>query len=97
MEKRSQTIFIIVVALVIGGLIWLLGITYTLSPEKPLGACYVGGCSAQICSDQPDAVSTCEYRPEYACYKTATCERQRTGKCGWTETVELKACLAGKN
>lgn len=56
-------------------------------------ACYVGGCSAQVCSDQPNAVSTCEYRAAYACYKTAKCERQATGQCGWTETPALAACL----
>ncbi len=58
------------------------------------GKCYVGGCSGQICSDAPDAVSTCEYSERYACYKTTKCERQTTGKCGWTETTELKQCLA---
>jgi hypothetical protein len=57
------------------------------------GGCYVGGCSAQICSDQKDVASTCEFRPEYSCYKTATCERQANGQCGWTQTAELKACL----
>lgn len=57
------------------------------------GQCYVGGCSAQICSEDPQAISTCEYRAEYGCYKGATCERQSSGKCGWTETSELKACL----
>lgn len=55
--------------------------------------CYVGGCSGTVCSDQPGAVSTCEYRPEYACYRTAVCERQASGQCGWTETEELTACL----
>jgi eight-cysteine-cluster-containing protein len=57
--------------------------------------CYVGGCSGQICSDQKDVLSTCEYRETYACYKTATCERQSNGKCGWTSTRELNTCLAG--
>lgn len=57
-------------------------------------ACYVGGCSGQLCSDQPGAISTCEYRPEYACYQTAVCEEQVEGNCGWTETAELDACLA---
>lgn len=60
----------------------------------PVGKCYVGGCSGQICSENPDAVSTCEYRSEYACYQKATCERQASGQCGWTMTSELKACLA---
>lgn len=60
---------------------------------KPAGACYVGGCSGQICSDEKDVVSTCEFREEYACYKTAKCERQPSGQCGWTPTAELTACL----
>jgi hypothetical protein len=56
--------------------------------------CYVGGCSSQICSDHPGAISTCEWKDEYACYQTATCERQADGNCGWTQTAELDACLA---
>ncbi|MBK9037252.1 MAG: hypothetical protein IPL61_39420 [Myxococcales bacterium] len=56
--------------------------------------CYVGGCSGQVCSDRPGVVTTCEYRPEYTCYRTATCEEQVEGECGWTETDELDACLA---
>jgi hypothetical protein len=56
--------------------------------------CYVGGCSGQLCTDEPGAVSTCEWRPEYACYQTATCARQADGACGWTETPELTSCLA---
>lgn len=61
--------------------------------EAPAGECFVGGCSGQICSDQEGVVSTCEWRPEYACYDGATCERQADGACGWTETPELLACL----
>lgn len=55
--------------------------------------CYVGGCSGQVCSDTQDVVTTCEYRPEYACYRTATCERQPDGNCGWTPTSQLNSCL----
>ncbi|NVB82282.1 MAG: hypothetical protein HOV81_28130 [Kofleriaceae bacterium] len=55
--------------------------------------CYVGGCSGQICSDREGAISTCEWREEYACYQSATCERQDDGTCGWTQTAELAACL----
>lgn len=66
------------------------------NPEpKPVvkDGCFVGGCSGQICSENEGAMSTCEYRPEYACYKNATCERQVNGKCGWTQTSSLSACL----
>lgn len=71
--------------------------TFTVNKKTtPLatGKCYIGGCSGQICSDRPDAISTCEYTEAYACYKTATCERQSSGACGWTETASLRACLA---
>lgn len=71
--------------------------TSTPSKPTPLGACYKGGCSGQLCSDTPDMVSTCEYREEYACYQTASCERQSNGQCGWTETNALKMCLSGAN
>jgi hypothetical protein len=58
--------------------------------------CYIGGCSQQICSDEPGAMSTCEYKPEYSCYQSARCEKQQDGKCGWTETVALNQCLSVK-
>ena len=61
------------------------------------GGCYIGGCSGQICSDSKDVVSTCEYKEEYACYKTAKCERQTNNQCGWTQTTELTACLTTAN
>lgn len=63
-----------------------------VSPTEPK-KCYAGGCSGQICSDDPNAVSTCEWTEAYACYQTATCEVQPTGECGWTETEELSVCL----
>ena len=61
------------------------------------GGCAVGGCSGQLCGeaeDTDDLVSTCEFRPEYACYQRfGTCERQVNGVCGWTDTFELASCL----
>ena len=67
-------------------------ITPTPAPVAT-GGCFVGGCSGQICSDQEGVITTCEYREEYACYKSARCERQTSGRCGWTETPELAICL----
>jgi hypothetical protein len=62
------------------------------SAEK---ACVPGGCSGQLCVEEGDgAVSTCEWQEAYACYKSATCERQSDGACGWTETEALTSCLA---
>ncbi|MFZ2252950.1 MAG: hypothetical protein WAW13_02110 [Minisyncoccia bacterium] len=64
---------------------------------NPKDTCHIGGCSGQLCTDQPDMVSTCEYRMDYACYQTAECKRQTSGQCGWTETSELRACLDTKS
>ncbi len=66
----------------------------TVPAPPKAGACRPGGCSGQLCTDEPDLVSTCEYRPEYACYATATCKRQSSGQCGWSETPALLSCLA---
>ena len=58
------------------------------------GPCFVGGCSQELCTAEEGAISTCEFNPDYACYATATCERQAEGQCGWTDTAELSTCLA---
>lgn len=63
--------------------------------QKPSGnkkPCIKTGCSRQVCSDQ-EVMTTCEFRAEYACYQRATCERQASGECGFTDTPELRACL----
>ncbi|MEB2343600.1 MAG: hypothetical protein OZ948_02540 [Deltaproteobacteria bacterium] len=56
--------------------------------------CVVSGCSGQICAERPYA-TTCEWRPEYACYREARCGRYGPGDtCAWEPTPELLACLA---
>lgn len=63
------------------------------NPPPAGAACVKTGCSGTLCSDQ-DMVSTCEWKDEYACYKSAKCERQPDGACGFTQTPELTACIA---
>jgi eight-cysteine-cluster-containing protein len=61
--------------------------------------CKIGGCSGEICqnqSDQPIA-SICIYKTSFACYKTARCEKQIDGGCGWTKTPELTSCINNSN
>lgn len=57
--------------------------------------CKIGGCSGTICHNETDelGITACNYRNEYACYKTARCEKQTNGKCAWTQTSELQSCL----
>jgi hypothetical protein len=60
------------------------------------GGCFTVGCSGQICTDQrvlKGAITTCEFRPEYACYRITKCERQPGGACGWTPTPQFTACI----
>ncbi len=58
------------------------------------GECRPSGCSGEVCSDE-DMVSTCIYKPEFACYQKATCGKNKTtGKCEWEQTTELKNCVA---
>ena len=64
----------------------------TSSENNQNKPCFKTGCSGQVCADE-DVITTCEYRPEYDCYKAAKCERQANGKCGFTDTPELRRCL----
>lgn len=69
-------------------------VTSTIATPVPTTtkSCRPSGCSSQVCSEE-DVVTDCMYREEYICYQKAKCERQPDGKCGWSETTELKACL----
>ena len=66
--------------------------------EKPQPTvCKIGGCSGELCGEASfiaSVASPCLYKEEYACYKEfGRCERQTTGKCGWTQTEELINCI----
>lgn len=60
--------------------------------NRSRGGCVITGCSGQICADEQVA-TTCEFRPEYECYKSAVCERQANNQCNWTLTENLVSCL----
>lgn len=56
--------------------------------------CITGGCSGTICQskDSEPIFTTCEYLPEYACYKETRCGCVN-GKCGWDKTTEFDRCV----
>lgn len=63
----------------------------TVGSEDP---CKPGGCSGEICTDDPDLAGTCEWQDTYACYQQlGVCERGSAGECGWRVTDELVDCL----
>jgi eight-cysteine-cluster-containing protein len=66
------------------------------SQQYVQNGCAIGGCSGEICGEASEAdnlVSTCIYKEEFQCYKSARCERQTTGKCGWTLSADTVVCL----
>ncbi|MEM2962935.1 MAG: hypothetical protein QXN01_00340 [Candidatus Anstonellales archaeon] len=57
--------------------------------------CVVAGCSGQLCVrvGKNDTITTCEMRPEYACYsKFGGCGCVE-GRCMWKGGVELESCI----
>jgi hypothetical protein len=57
--------------------------------------CVTSGCSGTLCVEPgKELATTCEMKPEYACYRDAACERQADGACGWTQSAALTTCLA---
>lgn len=59
--------------------------------------CVVGGCSSQLCVPEgSDPISTCEWKDEYECYKSAICREQFFGRCGWVQNSTLKQCIKEK-
>jgi hypothetical protein len=60
--------------------------------------CYAGGCSGQLCTNDPNAASTCEWAEAYACYASVgICEADANDQCGWKQTAELIACIDAAN
>lgn len=71
---------------------------FSFSVQADSLLCRTGGCNGELCNSvlSEGMSSICEVREEYACYKTAKCERQKNGECGWTMTKELEQCLKEK-
>ena len=94
-RKILIIVTIVFIVLAIGSILILSGVVNFNFVSGP--KCMVAGCSSELCIDGNDVssprVSMCIWSNKYACYQTAKCEVQSTGKCGWTATSELNACL----
>jgi hypothetical protein len=55
--------------------------------------CSRQGCGGQVCANS-QVITTCDGRPEYACFASAECRAQNDGHCGFTRTPELDQCIA---
>ncbi|KAI8827025.1 uncharacterized protein EV422DRAFT_502743 [Fimicolochytrium jonesii] len=61
--------------------------------------CKIAGCSAELClpSNAEPGVSGCVQKPEYECFKTATCQyNAREQSCNWKMTPKLTKCIETK-
>ena len=54
--------------------------------------CKKTGCSSHICSDS-GVITTCEFKPKYACYRNQKCIVNSNGQCGWNNEILLAKCL----
>ncbi|KND00954.1 uncharacterized protein SPPG_04054 [Spizellomyces punctatus DAOM BR117] len=66
------------------------------SPVLP-PICRRAGCNGELCVvNSRDAVlSPCVWKPEFACYNSATCGYNATARaCGWQNTVSLRTCIS---
>ncbi len=68
-------------------------IDYNKRKRRVDPGCYIGGCSGNICSNNPKTISTCIYKSEYICYQKADCIKDIYGQCKWRMTDELVSCL----
>jgi len=91
-------------SVLIGTILFLLvaaAVSYVTNPLRIAQdeiKCTVGGCSGELCYDANDksapTASICIWSSHYACYRTAKCQKQTNGKCGWNATNELNRCIA---
>ncbi|MEK6808817.1 MAG: eight-cysteine-cluster domain-containing protein [Nanoarchaeota archaeon] len=58
--------------------------------------CVRGGCSGTSCYPKSEQIfTTCEYLPEYECYKLINCGCVNN-KCQWEKTEEFEGCFGKK-
>ncbi len=64
-----------------------------LEEEEVAKECFIGGCSGEICSDDPEAMSTCELLPGMECLdRDMSCELVED-RCTWVLSEEAAECF----
>ena len=104
-DAVSRMLLFLAIVFVISGFVgFLYSLDFSPKPQKELfpsptvttiTGCKRTGCGSQLCvsADSEEVFTTCEWRPEHACYRDATCERQEDGSCGFTMDDALSSCL----
>ncbi|MFH1366577.1 MAG: hypothetical protein ABIH38_01130 [Patescibacteria group bacterium] len=69
-----------------------------LNTDLTSAGCIKSGCSGQVCTEEgSDIITTCEIQAWYSCLTLTRCEKQKNGRCGWTENVAYINCMKEKN
>ncbi len=55
--------------------------------------CFIGGCSRELCTDDPEAISTCEFLPGMECLTEEMSCRLVAGECRWVLSEEAANCF----
>ena len=66
-----------------------------LAATSSTDACYVSGCSSQVCSPEENVMTTCEWLEEYACLQHTQCGNYGSnGSCEWEQNQTYATCMA---
>jgi eight-cysteine-cluster-containing protein len=97
MKLKTKPSLIIICATFIIIVSFLISLTKgkTINNTENTNDCVKAGCSDQLCIEKTkdNPITTCEWEEKYKCYKLAICEKQKNGKCGFTQNSEFQQCL----
>ncbi len=87
----KKLLILIVVILILGAGFFYF---YNNTEEEVIAKeCYIGGCSGELCTDDPEAISTCELLSGMECLgEGMVCEFVQ-GECAWTLSQEAAQCF----
>jgi len=95
-SRRLVLIFVILLLAILSFLRLRQAAPSGQASKKLNTSCVVNGCNGEICQNKNDepVSSICLWKEKFVCYKTAKCEVQKDGTCGWTMDQNLTSCLS---
>jgi eight-cysteine-cluster-containing protein len=69
------------------------GTAKIIKKEADLFACYVGGCSGELCTKDPEAISDCELLPGMECFQEGMSCEIVENECAWVLSKDAAQCL----
>ncbi len=92
---KKALIIVFVILLLSAVMVYFYGTDQVEEPiEEPIAKeCFIGGCSRELCTDDPEAISTCEFLPGMECLvEEMSCESV-AGECAWVLSEEAARCF----